>query len=136
MECHDSPAIARAFGLPQSHILAKEGAYCWIFLKEQILKETSIEIEVTTVCNGPGQIANVFAFGNNHLIDMLPKIELIAKAVVNVLGMRLHDMGWFLDATWWQWKTTDEIRNQHSPELYPKLKREGADLRFPRTLST
>ena len=102
---------------------ARSEYYGWDYLERKILKETGIEIEVATVYNGPGQLANIFAFGSNHLFNRLPKRELLAKAVVDVLGMTRQDVGWFLDATWWRWKTTDEIMSRFLPELYPRVRR-------------
>ena len=135
MESKDSLAIARAAGLPENHPKAGSGSFCWFYLQHRILKETGIKIEVETVYNGPGQLANMFAFGSNHLFFRLPKMELLGKAVVEILGMKRQDVGWFLDATWWRWKTADEIMSRYLPERYPEFDEEGADLSFPLTLS-
>ena len=135
MESEDSLAIARAAGLPENAPKANSGSFCWFYLQDRILRETGIKIAVTTVYNGPGQLANMFAFGSNYLLDQLPKMELLGKAVVEILGMKRQDVGWFLDASWWRWRTTDEIMSRVLPELYPEFDEEGADLSFPLTLS-
>ncbi len=135
MEWKDSFAIARAAGLPENHPRPGSDYYYWGYLQRRILEETGIKIAVATVYNGPGQLANIFAFGSNHLFNRLPKTEPLARAVVDVLRMTRQDVGWFLDATWWRWKTADEIMSRFFPELYPEFDEEGADLSFPLTLS-